>query len=323
MSGRATARAGGFAAALFALALLSGCSTIPELRVADADIPRARELTHVTFYPQEEYQCGPAALATVLNSADVRVLPAHLVPLVYLPEREGSLQLELVAATRRHERVPYPLRPEREAIVREVAAGNPVLVLQNLGLNWVPVWHYAVVVGYDLDRQEFILRSGREPRLATDFTTFERTWARGGHWALVVTDAHRLPSTADERDYLLAVAPLEGKGPTPGQAALTAYQNALQRWPNSNAARFGMANVRYGRGELDEAERQYREIIARDPQHAAAWNNLAQVLLDQDQLQEAEQAVVRALSLGGVSHTANQTLVQIHARKAAIRPRLP
>ena len=30
------------------------------------------------------------------------------------------------------------------------AGALTLLVLQNLGLSWLPRWHYAVVVGYDL-----------------------------------------------------------------------------------------------------------------------------------------------------------------------------
>jgi len=67
----------------------------------------------------------------------------------------------------------------------EIAAGHPVIVLQNLAFDWYPVWHYAVAVGYDLDAQEITLRSGRERRLQLPLGTFEDTWRRGGHWAML------------------------------------------------------------------------------------------------------------------------------------------
>ncbi len=315
-------RAGRFAAALLAAMISQGCAPVAAVRIVDSSVPRAHEIAGVAFHPQEDFQCGPAALATVLNSTGIDITPAQLTPQVYLPERAGSLQLELVAAARRYDRVPYPLEPRREAIVREVAAGNPILVLQNLGIGVLPVWHYAVVVGYDLDREIFVLRSGGEARLATGFTTFERTWARAEHWALAVVNPDRVPSTATEHGYLSVVAALERVGRA--AAAKIAYQSALARWPASNAARFGLANTLYQLGDAVAAERGYRDLVTRDPADGAAWNNLAQVLLDQGQLEEAAQAAQRAVDLGGVTlDTARQTQAEIAARGAANPPRLP
>lgn len=45
--------------------------------------------------------------------------------------------------------------------VEGLAAGHPVVVLQNLRLGRAARWHHAVAVGYDLRRHEVVLRSGR------------------------------------------------------------------------------------------------------------------------------------------------------------------
>ncbi len=79
---------------------------------------------------------------------------------VFIPGREGSLQLEMVAAARRHGMLVYPLQGGLESVLEEVAAGNPVLVLQNQAFSWWPRWHFAVVVGFDRERRELVLRSG-------------------------------------------------------------------------------------------------------------------------------------------------------------------
>ena len=122
------------------LVTLAGCATPQTERLLETApaFPRPVELTAVPFFPQEAYQCGPAALATVLNSSGLNVTPEALAPQVYLPERQGSLQFELLAAARRHGRVPYVLRPQLETLVTEVASGHPVLVLQNLGVAALP-----------------------------------------------------------------------------------------------------------------------------------------------------------------------------------------
>src|SRR5690606_40435641 len=107
-------------------------------------------LDNVPFFAQDEYQCGPAALATVLVADGVEVTPEELVDQVYVPARQGSLQIEMLAAPRRMGRLSYPLLPELQQVLDEVASGRPVLVVQNVGLQRLPQWHYAVVVGYGL-----------------------------------------------------------------------------------------------------------------------------------------------------------------------------
>ncbi|MGN2392821.1 PA2778 family cysteine peptidase [Pelomicrobium sp. G1] len=284
---------------LLLLALLAGCAgpqTALLVKERPADLPQRAEIESAPFYPQERYQCGPAALATVLVHAGVDTFPEALVPLVYLPARQGSLQAEMLAATRRHGLIAYPLAPRLEDALREVAAGNPVVVLQNLALDLWPVWHYAVVVGYDQGAQEIVLRSGVTRRLVQSWSSFERTWARSGYWAMVALPPQRLPATAQERTYVAAAVALERVDP---DAARRAYATALERWPRSLTARIGLGNTAYTRGDLAGAEAAYRQAVLDYPQSADAWNNLAQVLVESGKKAEALTAAERAVSLGG------------------------
>lgn len=304
---------GGFA--FFAILMTTGCASLHTDRIlASAEaLPEPVELTAVPFFPQEEYQCGPAALATVLNWSGIRVTPAELTPQVYLPERRGSLQLELLGAARRHGRVPYVLAPQLESLLAEVSSGNPVLVLQNLGLSWAPRWHYAVVVGFDLRRDRVILRSGPIRRHETPFKVFERTWRRADYWAMVALPPERLPFTAEELPYVQAVAALERLARWPETA--TAYATALERWPKSLAARLGLGNSRHALGDLHGAEEAFRQAALDHPDAGVAFNNLAQTLLEQDRLPEAQAAARRALELGGPHRdTFRETLKQIETR---------
>jgi tetratricopeptide (TPR) repeat protein len=303
------------------LLALTACAT-PQTKRLLAAAPRppsAVELTGVPFFPQREYQCGPAALATVLNDSGLATTPDQLVPEVYLPKRRGSLQIELLAAARRHGRLPYVLAPRLEAVVAEVAAGHPVLVLQNLGLSFAPVWHYAVVVGFDLDRARMVLRSGRERRHEVPLRTFEHTWRRAGYWAVVVTPPGRLPQTAEELPYLEAVLALEELARW-GDAA-TAYAAALERWPQSLGAGMGLGNSRYALHDLDGAEAAFRATTRRHPDAAVAFNNLAQVLADRQRWDEAERAAQRAVEIGGEhADTFRRTLAEIQARSTPSPP---
>jgi len=293
--------------------LLAGCShSVSEQlsKLPTSDLPPSVEIHQAPFFPQERYQCGPAALATTLTYTGVDTSADQLVPQVYLPAREGSLQAEMLAATRRHDRVAVVLKPSMEDLLREVGDGKPVLVLQNLGFNWYPKWHYAVVVGYDFQLQQIVLRSGITQRKTMPLTLFDRTWRRSDRWAMIVVRPGEIPITATEDNYLKAVLPFEqGKN---WQTANAAYRAAAKRWPKSLGATMGVGNSYYQMAKIADAERAYRAALVIDRAHAPAHNNLAQVLLERRQLTEAISHAQQAVSIGGPYTDAyRQTLNEI------------
>lgn len=99
------------------IVLLTACARSPVLSPEAERLPERVELTDVPFFPQDAYQCGPAALATMLNQRGVLTTPGALKDKVYIPSREGSLQVEMVAAARNHEMLVYPLQPDRKSTV--------------------------------------------------------------------------------------------------------------------------------------------------------------------------------------------------------------
>ncbi|TCO74476.1 hypothetical protein EV688_11330 [Chromatocurvus halotolerans] len=212
----------------------------------------------------------------MLVASGVEVDPQVLAPRVYLPARQGSLQSELIAATRHHERVPYVLAPDLHALLLEIASGTPVLVMQNLGLSLLPQWHYAVVVGYDSSADSLLLRSGVDERLSMSRLRFEATWARAGRWAMVAASPSLPPVTAGHADWILAGSAFEELGQP--LLAERAYQAATLRWPFDVIAWKALANARFAQDDLRGAESALRFAIRLAPS-AAAHNNLANVLL--------------------------------------------
>jgi len=280
--------------------LTGGCAVLaePPQTVALALTPPARlpprtELRDVPFFPQTPYHCGPAALATVLVHAGLSATPEQLADAVFLPARDGALQTEMLAAARRFGAMAVPLPPQLSALFTDIAAGHAVVVLQNLGLAWVPRWHYAVVVGYDLAARELVLRSGTTERELMGFTLFERTWARGSYWAFVALPPGSLPASAGEVDALQAAIGFERVAP-PTQA-LRAYDSIVQRWPNNLLAGLGQGNARFAGGDLAGAAQAF-ERVATQHDSAAAWHNLAAVRLRAGDRAAAQLAAERALN---------------------------
>ncbi|RRV69603.1 peptidase C39 family protein [Stutzerimonas stutzeri] len=266
--------------------LVGGCAS-SRISIDDADLPSAAELTEVPFYPQEAYQCGPAALATMLAQRGIPADPDVLVDQVYIPERRGSLQVEMVAAARAAGLLVYPLRSRLEDVLAEVAAGNPVLVLQNLAFDRWPQWHFAVVVGYDLVEQRLVLRSGTTERWIASFRDFERTWSKAERWAVVTLKPDQLPATARETVWLRSASDLEQVGQV--SPARVAYEAAVARW-RSSLGLFALANSQYAAGQKEMAERSLRDSIATDLGFAIGWFNLSHVLAERGCHVGAQQA---------------------------------
>lgn len=267
-------------ALLLLSALLSGCAGLgPEAREALAPFDHPVTIERVSFFPQTELHCGPAALATVLDHSGVSVDYSALVERVYLPGRGGTLQVELLATARSLNRVPWALPGNPAAVLDEVAAGRPVLVLENLGFRRLPVWHYAVVIGFDPQSGEIIQHSGTDAYLATPLRRWLRDWQLAGRWALITLPPDQLPLDPDRDRWLRTLADFEATAEA--QAALTAWQTAAERWPDRPLVWLGQGNTHYRLGEIERAMASFERAHGLDPEQPAAAFNLAWLLLEQ------------------------------------------
>ena len=292
---------------------LTGCVTAPVVEeVWPQGAPAAMELDAVPFHPQTGFECGPAALATVLGARGVDVTPDALVPEIYVPDRKGSLQPEIVAGARSRGLIVYPVRPELADLLGQVQADHPVLVLQNLGLRRLPAWHYAVVVGADPEANTIVLRSGKTRRRVEGGAAFLRRWDLAERWGIVVLEPGELPASPDWIVYLGAVADLESSGHLDGAAA--GYSAALAKEPTLSAARFGLANVKYRAGAYAEAAELYTGIDPDSDYAIPAMNNLANLHLDLGCTREATALLDRADRLTGPDDGFSAALASTRAR---------
>ena len=287
-----------FAGVFIMLLLLSGCARNPILLQSTYQaLPPHTEITSVPFYAQTEFQCGPATLAMVLNHQGVNTDVEELIPQVFLPGRDGSVQPEMLATVRRHEQLAFPIRGTMDALLNHLAAGDPVVVMQNLSLPIYPMWHYAVAIGYDLPSETLILRSGEIERHTMSFSRFDATWARTERWGFVVAEPGTLPTGITARNALEALSAYEeAHGP---RATLSSWQAFVKRHPTNAMGQFALGNALYADQQPGNARKAFERATELDESMGAAWLNLGLLLLQSDAPEDAREALTHAASLDG------------------------
>lgn len=256
-------------------ALLLGCAqTVDRVVTVPDDTPTRAAVADVPLIKQQDFYCGPASLAMVLQWSGMEVTQAEIAAQAFNPGAKGTYLANMTGTARRRGQLAVELSTFPD-LFEEIAAGHPVIVFQNLGLSWAPKWHYAVAVGYDLNKDRIFLHSGELDRMTMPLRLFERTWRRGEYWALVVLPPDHLPASADQWKILRAAAALERTGRT--IAAEKIYANGSSRWPRNWIWPYGLGNARYQSGDLAGARRAFERAIAIDPSIPEVQHNLAQV----------------------------------------------
>lgn len=261
---------------IFILSFLVGCATrtkeTDRLTRSHRGISEEVKLKNVPFIEQDKYLCGPSSVAMVLNHHGRNVSVEKLTAQMYTKKVKGTFQTEMISSVRNHGLLPIPLK-SLESVLKEVEAGNPVIVFQNLAFSAVPMNHYAVVTGYDLDGPDVLLHSGKKKFDEMDMRLFERSWILGGKWAMLALPPENEPVTINELSYLHAASSMEEIGML--KEAEIAYQTALKKWPGSLPALMGLSNIVYQRKKYHEALTHLQEATTRYPTSALAWHNRA------------------------------------------------
>lgn len=260
-------------ACLLALCWLAACAQPfePDERLS-FDAPTRAQITGVPLIQQEDFFCGPASIAMVMQWAGAEITQQDVAALAFNPGAGGTYLADMIGSSRRLGQLALQIN-DFDQLLAEVTAGHPVIVFQNLGLGVFPVWHYGVVTGYDLAKDEVYLNSGQLDQMVMAFAVFERTWRRGDYWGLVVLPPDQLPVSVREADVLSAAAALERVGQY--QAAATLYETGAAKWPANWLWQFGLGNARYAMGDLRGARRALRRARTLDPSIPEVRANLA------------------------------------------------
>jgi tetratricopeptide (TPR) repeat protein len=235
------------------------------------ELPDTHEIHNVTFVQQNAAFCGPATLSMAMAWAGETASPEQLANEVYTSSMRGSFQEDLISSARRHGLVAVPIS-SLDQLLKEVAADHPVIVLENLSIRMFPRWHYALVLGYDLKKQDVIMHTGKEAYYRWDMRKFERSWMLGDYWGLVVLPAGTLAVSGSEKDHLEATAGLE-QAERYLEAEKT-YRKILEKWPDSLVSLIALGNMAYSQGKNAEAVSWLKRAVKTHPESEEAKYNL-------------------------------------------------
>ncbi|MFY0667910.1 MAG: PA2778 family cysteine peptidase [Alteromonas stellipolaris] len=286
-----------FKACFFAgFLILSGCQGTPQAdRIAlqkPSGVPLRHTIDRVPFYAQEQFYCGPTTLSEVFEYYGHSVSANDLAPQIFIPDKEGSLQLEMIAATRQYDFLPYTERGTLTKLMQLVSSDIPVIVFQNLSIQLLPQWHYAVVTGFDLTTRTITLHTGVTPNHMMSFELFEKTWGRGNYWLLAPVPLNKTSGSMNPFTYVSAAYDMLEVGK--GEQAAAFLQTATKQWPNQWLAYFLLGNY-YLEEQPEKAVEWFEQGYQVGQNQAAYMNNYAYALARSDNLTRALTVINEAL----------------------------
>ena len=145
----------------------------------------ARVIDGVPFFPQEEYQCGPASLAGVLNFYGWKVSPEEIAAEIFSRQAGGTLDMDMVFYAQKKGLRAEKYRGTFEDLQAQVNSRRPLIVLVDQGFWVYQSHHFMVVVGYD--EGGIIVNSGKEERKFIPRDSFLKAWEKTKFWTLRIT----------------------------------------------------------------------------------------------------------------------------------------
>jgi ABC-type bacteriocin/lantibiotic exporter with double-glycine peptidase domain len=181
MTKKGSAHAGPTSLSFLFLLLLLSCAG------SSSSLPTkgTRIVEGVPFYSQEEYQCGPASLAGVLNYYGVKVTPADIAAEIFSRHARGTLDMDMVFYTQKKGLKAEPYSGSVEDLRRCIDSRQPLIVLIDHGFWVYQKSHFMVVVGYD--EKGVMVNSGKEEHKFLSQDSFSKTWERTKFWTLKIT----------------------------------------------------------------------------------------------------------------------------------------
>jgi ABC-type bacteriocin/lantibiotic exporter with double-glycine peptidase domain len=166
--------------------IISGCATRNFSTLRPGIEGRGHYIDGVPFYRQQEYSCGPAALAGILAFWGRPASLKQITAAVYLPELHGTLPMDMENFMREAGFETFSAAGTLEEVKVHIRTGRPVICLLDLGFGLYRQPHYVTVLGFDDVNAVLIVHDGLQANRVISYDAFEREWSRAGYWMLTV-----------------------------------------------------------------------------------------------------------------------------------------
>ncbi len=152
--------------------------------------PDTTILSGIPYFSQDDYQCGPSAIATVINywygkeGLGRQLAFREAVSETYSPSAKGVLGLDLRLYARR---LGFKAEEQTGSIdrLRElIDRGIPAIILVDYGMSVYQKNHFMVVTGYH--RDSVVVNSGRREKEQIANEDLHKIWRRTAFWTLVI-----------------------------------------------------------------------------------------------------------------------------------------
>ncbi|RJQ38809.1 MAG: peptidase C39 family protein [Nitrospiraceae bacterium] len=160
--------------------VLHSCGTASVLR----DPKQQRVIANVPFYAQEDYQCGPASLAGVMNYWKIDVTPEDIAKEIYSKSAKGTLNIDMVIYPQKKGLLAEQYSGNIQDLKKNIDSGYPLLVFVDYGFWVYESGHFMVVVGYNEDG--VIVNSGKDKGKFISEEDFLKTWEKTKFWTLLI-----------------------------------------------------------------------------------------------------------------------------------------
>ncbi|MBI5681691.1 MAG: PA2778 family cysteine peptidase, partial [Deltaproteobacteria bacterium] len=233
------------------LFFIYGCADRINGNIIKGDIAGSPSKGHyisgVPFIAQEEFYCGPASLAMVMNFYGMKISQDAVAKGIYLKKLKGTLNTDLLVYAREKGFHARYYSGSIDDIKMNVSKNMPLILLLNLGLDIYPIYHYMVVVGFHDEKGFIIAHSGKEEEKIFSYKELIRAWEKTSFGTLLVSPPEKIgQDTLSASGHAEIGVIYESKGEN--DLAVSEYKKAIQKDPNYALAYFNLGNIYLKKG---------------------------------------------------------------------------
>jgi predicted double-glycine peptidase len=142
-------------------------------------------IENIPFYPQKEYQCGPASLASVLNFWGIDITPDEIAKEIFSKKARGTLNIDMLLYAKKRGLFSDQYRGNWEDLKGKIKEGYPLIVLVDYGIKpFFQANHFMVIIGYN--EEGVIVNSDKSEHLFIEKDKFLELWKKTDYWTLLI-----------------------------------------------------------------------------------------------------------------------------------------